>query len=240
MNESEELSRLIEDIYDAALDPAQWSAVLGKARAFVGGQAAVLCWKDAPNKCGCSDYQDGGLDPHYVQLYFDKYIKLDPFTTGQCFAEIGEPIAIADLVPSEDLLETRFYNEWVRPQGLIDCVVSPLDKSLTSTALVGVFRHERDGAADAETRRRMRLIVPHLRGAVLVGKVIDLKTEQAATFADTLDCARAGTFLVDARGRIVHANASGHALLAEGALLRCSRRKDRRRPHCQDLQADAQ
>ena len=95
-----------------------------------------------------------------------------------------------------------------------------LDKSSTSAALFTIFRHERDGLVDDETRHRMRLIVPHLRRAVLIGKVIDLKTAEAAAFADTLDGISAGMFLVDARGRIVHANASGHALLAEGSLLR--------------------
>ena len=68
----------------------------------------------------------------------------------------------------------------------------------------------------------MRLIVPHLRRAVLIGKVIDLKTAEAATFADTLDGISAGMLLVDSRGRIVHANTSGHALLAEGSLLRAA------------------
>ena len=222
MQETEQFSSLVGDAYDAALDPARWPAVLGKVRGFVGGQAAVLCWKDAANRCGCADYQDGGLDPHYVQLYFDKYIKVDPFTTGQFFAEIGEPVAIADLIPADEILKTPFYTEWVRPQGLVDCVVSPLDKSRTSAALVGVFRHERHGAADEETRRRLRLIVPHLRRAVLIGKVIDLKTAEAATFADTLDGISAGMLLVDSRGRIVHANTSGHALLAEGSLLRAA------------------
>jgi DNA-binding CsgD family transcriptional regulator len=124
--------------------------------------------------------------------------------------------------PRPALCATPFYTEWVRPQGLVDCLVSPLDKSRTSAALVGVFRHERHSAADEETRRRLRLIVPHLRRAVLIGKVIDLKTAEAATFADTLDGISAGMLLVDSRGRIVHANTSGHALLAEGSLLRAA------------------
>jgi hypothetical protein len=37
--------------------------------------------------------------------------------------------------------------------------------------MFGVFRHERDGLADEDTRRRMRLIVPHIRRAALIGKV---------------------------------------------------------------------
>jgi len=208
------------DVYDAALDASLWPAVLGRVRAFVGGQAAVLCWKDAANKCGCADHQDGGLDPHYVELYFEKYIKMDPYSMGQFFAEIGQPVAIGDLVPPEDILGTRFYSEWVRPQGLVDCVVSPLHKSPTSAALVGVFRHERHGAADRQSRRRLQLIVPHLRRAVLIGKTVDHKTSEGAALADTLDGISAAMLLVDRRGRIIHSNASGHALLSVGHLLR--------------------
>jgi DNA-binding CsgD family transcriptional regulator len=86
--------------------------------------------------------------------------------------------------------------------------------------LLVVFRHERQGQVDDEMRRRMRLMVPHIRRAVLIGRVMHLRTAEAATFADTLDGISAAMFLVDARGRIVHANVSGHALLREGSLLR--------------------
>jgi DNA-binding CsgD family transcriptional regulator len=220
MRDSKQLSSLVGDVYDAAIDASLWPQALARVRAFIGGQAVVLCWKDEVNKCGCADQQDGGLDPHYVQLYFEKYIKMDPYSTGQFFASVGEPIGIGDLVPPNEILGTRFYNEWVRPQGLVDCVVSPLHKSLTSAALVGVFRHERHGAADGDSRKRMRLIVPHLRRALLIGKTLDAKASEAAALADTLDRINAGMFLVDARGRIVHANARGHALVAEGSPLR--------------------
>ena len=89
---------------------------------------------------------------------------------------------------------------------------------MTSAALFGVFRHERDGVVDDETRRRMRLIVPHIRRAVLVGRLIDLKSAEAATFADTLDGLSVGICLVDASGRIVHANAACHVILDAGDL----------------------
>ena len=48
---------------------------------------------------------------------------------------------------------------------------------------------------------------------MLIGKVVDLRKEEAASFADTLDGIGAGMFLVDATGRLVHANAAGHAML---------------------------
>jgi len=95
-----------------------------------------------------------------------------------------------------------------------------LEKSVTGGAFFGVYRHERHGPADDEMRRRMRLIIPHIRRAALIGRVIDLKTGEADSFADTVDGISAGMFLVDASARIVHANASGHAMLAQGSLLR--------------------
>jgi DNA-binding CsgD family transcriptional regulator/PAS domain-containing protein len=220
MPEAERVSSLIGDIYDAALDPRLWHQVLGKAREFVGGVGAAIFAKDANKKSGNVYYHDGAMDPRYTQLYFDKYVKLDPFTTAHFFAEIEEPIAATDVIPHDEFLATRFYKEWARPQGLVDFMSAALEKSATSVAMFGVFRHERDGLVDDEARRRARLIVPHIRRAVLIDRAIDLKAAEAASFADALDGLSAGMFLLDETGRIVHANASGHAMLERGSLLR--------------------
>jgi DNA-binding CsgD family transcriptional regulator len=120
----------------------------------------------------------------------------------------------------DEFLETRAYQEWGRPQGLVDVLNVALDKTATSAAMYCVFRHARDGRVDEQMRQRMRLIVPHLRRAVLIGKVIDLKAAEADSLADSVDGINAGMFLVDASARIVHANASGHAMLAQGSVLR--------------------
>jgi DNA-binding CsgD family transcriptional regulator/PAS domain-containing protein len=217
MHDPERLSALIGDIYDAALDPTLWGDVLRKAREFVGGYHAALSWKDAVAKRAGSYFDDGDMVPSYRQLYFDKYVKFDPFTTAQFFAEIGEPKSIFEVLPYSEYVETRVYKEWARPQGLVDAVMALLDKSATSVGFFVVFRHE---FADDETYRRMRLVVPHIRRATFIGKVIDLKRAEAASLADTLDGVSAGMFLVDATGRIVHANAAGHTMLKEASVLR--------------------
>jgi DNA-binding CsgD family transcriptional regulator/PAS domain-containing protein len=213
MDETQLISLLIGDIYDAALDSALWPSVLAQAAAFVGGVSASLYVKDAAARRGSVFYDDGCIDDHYKELYFTRYAKLDPCTTGHFFAEVGQPIATGDLIPYNEFLQTRFYNEWVKPQRLADHLTVVLEKTGTSVALFGVFRHERDGVVDAEARRRMRLIAPHVRRAVLIGRVVDLKAAEASSFADMLDGLSAGLFMVDAAGRIVHANAAGHSIL---------------------------
>jgi DNA-binding CsgD family transcriptional regulator len=82
-----------------------------------------------------------------------------------------------------------------------------------------VFRHERNGFVDDETRHRMRLIAPHIRRAVMIARMFELKMAEAGTFADTLDGLEAGLCLVDAGGRIIHANAAGQAILDAGGIL---------------------
>ena len=46
MDQAEQLSELISEIYDAALDPSQWSDVVGKAGRFVGGSSAAIFSKN--------------------------------------------------------------------------------------------------------------------------------------------------------------------------------------------------
>jgi DNA-binding CsgD family transcriptional regulator len=216
--ESEVLSDLIGTIYDTTLDRMLWPEVLRRSAAFVGGSAAAIFAK-SPTALNGNVYYDWGVDPYYRQLYFDKYIKLDPASSGHYFAEVEQPIATADLMPYDEFLETRFYKEWVQPQGLVDFVSALLDKSATTAALFGVFRRERDGIVDDETRRRMRLIIPHIRRAVLIGNVLDLTTTRKTTFADTLSGLAAAVFLVDQNARIVFANRSGEIMLDEGSIL---------------------
>jgi DNA-binding CsgD family transcriptional regulator len=223
MNDNAEaLSEIVGAIYDAAVNPLLWNAALAKCAHFVDGSAAALFSKDANSRSGEVAY-DAGTDPHYRKLYFEKYIRLDPSTTGQFFAEIDVPVSTTDLIPYDEFLETRFYREWVRPQGLVDFATTLLDKSETSAAIFGVFRHERNGLVDDEMRRRMRLISPHMRRAVMICRAIDLGKDQTATFADALDGLGASVFFVAANGRVTHTNKSARVMLASGDVLSVSR-----------------
>ncbi|WP_172982693.1 LuxR C-terminal-related transcriptional regulator [Phyllobacterium sp. SYP-B3895] len=69
-------------------------------------------------------------------------------------------------------------------------------------------------------RQRFNLIVPHVRRALLIGRVIDLKKVEAAALADSLDTLASAMFLVDGTGRVVHANVSGHIMVAEASVVR--------------------
>ena len=152
MREGERLSALIGDIYDTALDPSSWVPVLGKVRQFIGGWAIALSWKDAVAKRGGCYFVEGDQDPIYRQIYFDKYIKLDPFTMTQFVVDVEEPKSFLDVLPYPELVQTRIYKEWAKPQGVVDALMCLIDRTATSVGFLVVFRSERDGFVDGATR----------------------------------------------------------------------------------------
>ncbi len=218
MTEIELLSTLVGEIYDAALEPALWGSALDHAARFVGGCAAALFTKSA-SLSGANAY-DSGIEARFTALYFDKYVRIDPLSLGHVFAATGRPTAVTDLIAYDDFLDSRFYAEWAQPQGFVDFAGAVLDKSSDRTAMFGVFRHERDGVVDQETRQRMRLLVPHVQRAALIAGVIDEQTATAADLAESLDGVSCGLFLLDAGGRVLHANLAARRMLEDADVLR--------------------
>src|SRR6266576_1889243 len=211
----QQLSDLISLVYDAAIDQSLWENALERVAYFVGGVGAGLFCKDIDAQHVSAPHRFGIAWPLPVALFRQIY----PAAVGHFLAEIEQPIALADLMSYDELAATGFYQEWAQPQGLIDFVSAVIDRSATSVAMFGVFRHERNGFVDDETRHRMRLIAPHIRRAVMIAKMFDLRIAEAGTFVDALNGLDAGLCLVDAGGRIIHANTAGQAILDAGDIL---------------------
>ena len=221
MDPAETLLQLIGGIYDAALNPDVWNALVPRLGTFVGGSAGGLYSHHASRK-SASIYYQFGTDPGYRQLYIDKYVSIDPMFGTYFVLEIGEVFSTSTIMSHAEFKDSRFYKEWIRPQGWIDNVAVYLDRTSESNAGFAVFRKESEGLADEAARERMRLLVPHLRRAVLIGNLIEFKTTQAATLADALDGLSAGLLFVDTNGRITHANSAGNSMIADGNVLRAS------------------
>lgn len=221
MDLDETLLPLIGGIYDSALNPELWDAVLPRIGAFVGGSAGGLfAHHNSPKSV--SIYHQFGTDPDYRQLYLEKYVTIDPMFGTYFVLEVGEVFSTSTIMAHSEFLQSRFYREWVQPQGWIDNICVYLDRSVEGHAAFALFRDAGEGIADEPARERMRLLVPHLRRALLIGRLVEFKTAQAATFAAALDGLSASVLFVDSSGRITHANAAGTEMIANGDFLRAT------------------
>jgi DNA-binding CsgD family transcriptional regulator/PAS domain-containing protein len=223
MTEQARLSRLIADMYDATLEPGQWSEVLARIVAFVGGHGGCLLAKDATSRDIDAHWQTG-VEPHYLRLYNETYSKIGP-VAALTFGDVGQIVSVPEVVPYDEFRRSRFYVEWAEPQGWIDVAVAVLDKSAGGWGLLGVSRNAANGMVDDEMRRRIALVVPHIRRALRIGRAFERRQADAATFADVLDRLSAGLLLLDAQGRIVHTNAAADDMLRDGRLLRAIGRR---------------
>jgi DNA-binding CsgD family transcriptional regulator len=218
MNDSKQLPALIGEIYDAVIDPAQRNDVLDKIASFTGGHSGGLLSKHSLSKSEVL-YCYVGADPNSLQVYSESYPKLDPTADSPSFG-VEQVVSATDLVPYEEFRRGRFYREWARPHGWVDVASAVIEKSAISCTFLSVVRHEANGLVDDEMRRRMALLIPHVRRALLIGKTIHRKQTEAVCFSDVLDGLSSGMILVDANGRIVHTNNAGNAILDAADFLR--------------------
>ncbi len=213
------LSSTISDIYDAAIDPSLWKRALGTSCKFVGASSAVLFWHDAANEQSevlhiCNE------DPYYTKLYFEKYVTMNPMFPAATFQEVGLVLTSGDIMPWPELEKTRFFREWIKPQGITDAIAVNLEKGSTRSSFLNFRMDATYGRADEVALNRTRLLVPHFQRAVEIGRLFDQGKAVREALTETLDQVAAGVFLVAGDGRIVFANAPAKALLGDGTLLR--------------------
>ena len=220
MKDVTELSALLGTVYDASLDATLWPSAIERACRFLQCMAGAIGAYDVLQK-GANVQVMWGYEPKFVET-FDYYVSINPLLRHSFRLKIGEIGSITDAMPHAQFRKERVYLEWAKPQGIVDVLQTTLEKTPLALAVLGFSRHKSQGLVDKQLRQRMALITPHFRRAVLIGKVIDLARIEAQAFSDTIDGLSAAVFLVDADGRLLHANASGEAMLAAGDPFRAS------------------
>jgi len=220
MDESKQVSCLIGDIYDAALDRSLWPSVLEKTCEFVTGQSGALL-ATRPSQSKAQFFFEWGTEPRFLESYNRTYGILNPLhVPTMIYAKVGDVRVASEFIPYDELLACRFYKEWLSPQGIIDAMSVMFEKTAASYAVLAIHRNQRYGLFDSESKRRLSLLAPHFRRSIAIAQIIDLHKFEAAAFADSLDGLAYAMFLVDASARLVHANTAAHIMLDKGALVR--------------------
>jgi DNA-binding CsgD family transcriptional regulator len=215
MLESESLSMAIGLIYDAALDSRLWPAALESIRDFVGGIAANFFWQDVSRQ-DAGTFHCVGIEQSYLTSYFSEYAKINPLYPAAAFLDTGQVFEGDDIVPWPEMVQTRFYKEWMQPQAITGSLAVNLEKSATAVAALAVLRCEQNGPIDLDTKRRMNLIVPHMIRGASIGQLIGQRTLERAVLTDAFNSLASAVFLVQASGNIVFSNEPAVKLLTVG------------------------
>ncbi len=199
-------SRVVEAVYDCALDPNHWHATVRLIAELLASQRCTLGVHDYVNGCNDLMFQVGWEDEHYWRLHEEKYSRLSPMFAPVQLLAVGTVATEAMLVPDREFFETKYYQEWVKPQGLSDMILVKSLQTGERTALFVANReepHPRYG--DAEVRL-LTLLSPHICRAVAISDALNLKTIRSEALEATLNALTSGVYLVDRLGRIIYMN----------------------------------
>ena len=214
--EEGELSAVIGDIYDAAVEPVLWEKALASVCNYVGGSSAALYWHDSATERSAV-LHSYNFDPYYLKIYFEKYLPLNPMFPAASFIDEGIVTSDEDIMPRSELNKTRFYKEWIEPQGTLGALSVNLEKGMARASMINV---RMTVPLVDKMRRRLALLAPHLQRAVAIGKLFDQSKATEQALGEALDHVEAAVFLVGAKAQIVFANENAKRMLNEGVLVK--------------------
>ena len=205
---------LIEFAYDAALAPEKWSAFMERLVKAMGARSAML--REVNYEAGnVGLYETVGHDPAFLTAYREHFVHLDCFAPTFNNLPIGAVITGDEAVPWEQQRKTEFFNDYVLAQNLRHLMGSVLARNNRHHLQFGLQREEGQGAYDADDRRLIRLITPHMARAIQIHRQMAEVTTQKHWALSALDRLRVGVILLDGRGRPVHLNRAAELLAIE-------------------------
>ncbi len=220
-----EFSSVVGAIYDCALDPGLWPAAIREVCEATRSLAGVI---------GVSDLTTGTshLQQHwnFDADWLDRMILYGPEIAAMLASvpdlqvrALDEPVVAMRDVDAAVMQRSRYYHEWLRPQGIIDAINLTVLRQRDRIGSLALSRHQSAGAISDRDVAIVRLLAPHIRRAIAVSNVLGMQAMKVCTFEASLDLIGVGVVLVDARSVIIHANRAAHLMLAAGSPIRSDR-----------------
>jgi len=215
----ETFSKVIESIYDCALDPNHWGETIGIIAELCQCQHGALGVIDLENVRNELTFHVG-VDEHFVRLYAEKYGAMNPHNAPLMLVPSGEVVTTADLVDEQEFLESRFYQEHWKPLGFRRSIGFNVLKTEKRLGALATTRTESQGPFGQAAVHLLTLLAPHVCRSVAISDALNLKTVKSETLEATLDALASGVYLTDREGRIVHMNRVAERQVKTGDALR--------------------
>ena len=213
-------SKVVEAIYDCAFDPNLWQPTVCTIAELTQSQRCTFGVHDQAEQRNELMVQMGWDDEYWWRLHEEKYSGLSPFWAPIALMPVGVPKTSAMLVEDTEFFESRFYLEWVKPQGLKDAITLKVLQTKQRSGLFVVNRIESvPRYGDAETRL-LSLLAPHICRAITISDALNLKTIRSEALEAALNALTSGVYLVDLLGRIIYMNRAAERQVEKRDVLR--------------------
>jgi DNA-binding CsgD family transcriptional regulator len=201
---------LLDQIYGAALDPAQWVGALQTLKDELSSQCTTLYFQDSSS--ARSNFVVD-MDRSAVAAYDRHYYRLNPFPAAAARKPDGEISTGYESVDMKAMERGEFYNDFMRPQGLYDCMGFVVTRDADAVLALVTSRARAAGLYKSADKRLMKRVSLHVQRAVEMCRRLSVVQALHGGLVRGLDGLRVGAVLVDDGCRVLFANRVAEAIL---------------------------
>jgi len=209
------LERHIDRLYQAAMAPEYWPSFLELLSRELRVKTLHLSFR-LPRDGDPGVVLSLGMDERFQDAYRAHFHLVDPWMAFLGVAKQGEVRALEEFVSESELVRTGFYDDWMRPQGILHGFGAFLQKSGSEelvSSLAG-FRDQSSGPFQKEDLDRIRPLVPHIQRALAVHRRVQSAEARAGSAEEALDRIAGGVILLGERGAPIFTNRTADRILA--------------------------
>ena len=204
---------LVATIYEAALDTSRWPDALRQieqlscaftGHLFVGrGEHSQVFAK-----------QVGFPNSAFAMSYRQRYAQLDPMPRFALSQPPGQLVTDEDVLPKRTFLNSEFYYDWIRPQGVYSCLYTNVFRNGGHIANLCLARNRGARQFGSKDAVLISQIVPHIRRAVEIHFRLSDTVAQRDALGQALDHGGQEAILADKAGKVVFASPGAEARLS--------------------------
>ena len=211
------LSDLIGSIYDCALDPSRWERTLADLRDALDCHQLTLTLSDLRHD-RLLLHKAVGVEPYQMEQFSKHVPEIDATLDGALKSghSLDEPYVISRHISPTYFETSPHFHQWAKPLGMVDFMVFFLKSTPMHLSCFSGGRHEREGIITEREIELGKLLLPHLRRAVTISEVLDVRTIVGTRMAEALDALRCAVVLANEGGSILHANRAAEHMLDKG------------------------
>jgi DNA-binding CsgD family transcriptional regulator/PAS domain-containing protein len=214
-NESK-LMQSIEMVYGAVETPSLWPLFLTElADAMKGGIAAIYVHDIESSNGNC--IWSARVDPRHLHLYNEYYhskniwaIRAGPLLVP------GRILMSHEVCPDSEVLKTEYYSDFLQPMDVLHNIGATLLRESSRVAMLTVTRSRRSPHFDTSDLVVLRALMPHLKRALQLQRVLSECSIKSAASSDLLDRLQVAVFVVNRDGDVRVLNKAAQKLLDDG------------------------
>jgi DNA-binding CsgD family transcriptional regulator len=221
----QDAQQLLFRIYETG--SGDWAPLLDEIMQFLKGSAIALISHDFGHNLGSIVFARGYNQKH-LGTYAPYHARQNAWLARERDYRTPGAIHIGEqLVPEHELVRSRFYTEWLQPQGLHHRLCAVLSREDATAVFLEVLRPRESVKFGEHDVERCRVLLPHWQRALLSRRrLADLEVERDAALR-ALDQLPWGVVFVDEHRKRLAANRhadeiliAGDGLTARGNILR--------------------